>query len=351
MPANPVGYMYVDNVCIIKYENLADIKSLISKFPRFRGSQLDFCKAQVKGNEMKIVVTNAVNGSGPIVNPALPITPSQIADSALEAAKAGAAVVHIHARDPETGKPSVVGSVEERASFREIVERIRERNSDLIINLTTGPGGNFVLGDPDPSRAGPGSTLTTTDRRMAHVEELRPEICSLDMGSMDKGKNVYINAEKHVRESLRRIQAVGVKPEMEIFDAGHLLFARSLLNEGLFEPPPIIQICLGMIWGAPATTETMLYLRGLLPPDAVWMSFGKDLAQFPMIAQTVLLGGHVRVGLEDTAWIEPGELAPSNAALVDRTVKLLDLIHASPASPNEARQILGLKTSTNKLAH
>ena len=300
---------------------------------------------------MNVIITCAVNGSGDHkINPALPVTAKQIADSALEAAKAGAAVLHMHARDHETGKPSVVGSDQERACYREIVERIREKNTDVIINLTTGPGGNFVAGDPDPTKAGPGTTLTTTDRRIGHVEELRPELCSLDAGSMDKGDNIFLNPERHVREALRRIQAVGVRPEFEVFEPGHLMFLRSLIDEGLVQAPPIIQLCLGYQWGVPANPETLLYMRNLLPPGAVWMAFGKGLAEFPMLAQSVLMGGNVRCGLEDTPWIAPGELAPSNAAMIDKAVKLLSTLQCAPASPAEARRAMGLKAAPREAA-
>ena len=292
---------------------------------------------------MSVIITCAVNGSGDhTANPALPTTAKAIAESALDAAKAGAAVLHMHSRDPLTGKPSVVGSDEELATYREVVERIRERNSEVILNLTTGPGGNFVVGDVEPTKAGPGTTLTTTDRRIRHVEELRPDICSLDVGSMDKGDNIYLNAEKHVRASLARIRKIGVRPEFEVFEPGHMMFLRSLIEEGLVDAPPIVQICLGYSWGAPATPESVLYMKNLLPPGAVWIAFGKALNEYPIMAQAVILGGHVRCGLEDTPWIAPGELAPSNAAMIEKAVKLLSCLNTSPATPAEARKIMGL---------
>lgn len=277
-------------------------------------------------------------GGDPSVNPAIPITPKQIAESSLAAADAGAAIAHIHVRDPKTGKQSM-----EFDHYREVVERIREKNPRLILNLTTGLGGNMVPGDPDPRVFAEGSTLTSTDRRLSHVEKLKPELCSLDMGSMNKGREVFINSERHLREAVTRLRAAGVKPELEVFEPGHLMFTRQLIEEGMIDPPPVIQICLGMIWSAPATPETMLYMRGLLPPGAVWITFGKGLSQYPMLAQGVLLGGHVRIGFEDTAWLAPGELAPSNAALIERAVKLIALLHKSPATPDEARAIMGLR--------
>jgi uncharacterized protein (DUF849 family) len=288
--------------------------------------------------DRKVIITCAVTGGGdPRVNPAIPITPKQIAESSLEAANAGAAVAHIHVRDPESGRQSM-----EFAHYREVVERIREKNPNLILNLTTGLGGNMVPGHPDPRTFGEGSTLTTTDRRLAHIEALKPELCSLDMGSMNKGAEIFINSERHLREAAKRLRAAGVKPELEVFEPGHLMFTRQLIEEGLIDAPPLIQICLGMIWSAPATPETMLYMRGLLPPGAVWITFGKGLTQFPMMAQGVLLGGHVRIGFEDTPWLAPGELAPSNAALVEHAAKIITLLHQSPASPKEARAIMGL---------
>lgn len=287
---------------------------------------------------MKVIVTCAVTGGGdPRVNPAIPITPKGIADSALEAGRAGAAIAHIHVRDPQTGAPSMM-----LAHYREVVERIRDKNPDLIINLTTGLGGNVVLGSPEPRQFAEGTSLVDTDRRIGHVEVLKPELCSLDMGSMNKGSVIFINSEPHLRETARRLRAAGVKPELEVFEPGHLMFTRQVIEEGLIDPPPLIQICLGMAWSAPAMPETMLYMRSLLPQGAVWVTFGKGPAHYEMVAQGVLLGGHIRVGFEDNAWLSPGELAPSNAALVDKAVKIISLLDKSLATPTEARQIMGL---------
>ena len=286
----------------------------------------------------KVVVTCAVNGGGdPKANPAIPITPKQIAEASVEAARAGAAVAHIHVRDLKTGHGSM-----DHGLYREVVARIRETGSDVILNLTTGPGGIFYPGDPDPLHPGPGTSLTTTDNRIGHVEELKPEICSLSMGSNNKGDSIYLNPEKHIRDCLIRFRAAGVKPEFEVFETGHIMYTRDLQEKGLIDSPPVIQLCLGLTWSAPSTPETLMCMKNLLPADAIWFAFGKGLAMFPMAALTVMLGGHIRVGLEDTPWISEGKLAPSNTALVEKAVNLMSMLDAEPASPAEARRILAM---------
>ena len=286
----------------------------------------------------KVVVTCAVNGGGDAkANPAIPITPKEIAASAVEAARAGAAVAHIHARDPQSGAASM-----DFAHYREAVNLIRQSGVDVILNLTTGPGGTFYPANPDPTRAAPGTTLTTTDKRIGHVEELKPELCSLSMGSNNKGDPIYINPERHIRESLQRFRVAGVKPEFEVFDTGHIMYTRDLIERGLIDQPAVIQICLGLTWSAPATPETLMCMKNLLPANSVWFAFGKGAMMFPMVALTVVLGGHIRVGLEDTPWIAEGKLAPSNTALVEKAVAVMSALDAEPASPAEARRILGL---------
>ncbi len=292
----------------------------------------------------KVIITCAVTGNltRPEQHPALPITPAEIATAAIDAAKAGAAIAHIHVRDPETGAPSM-----ELAHYREVVERIRESDTDLIINLTTGPGGRFVPSDHDPKIAAPESTLVAPERRVEHVVALRPEICSLDLNTMWFGNAVVINTPRNVRIMARAIREAGVKPELEVFDSGDLQLAQQLLADGELARPPLFQIVLGIRNGFPATPETLLYARSLLPPDADWAAMGIGRMEFPIVAQACLLGGHVRVGLEDNLYLSKGVLAPSNAALVERAVTLVELLGRSVATPAEARQILGLAPVTS----
>lgn len=287
----------------------------------------------------RTIVTCALTGSfdTPKKNPAVPVTPRQIAKSALEAASAGAAIVHIHVRDPETGAPSM-----ELALYREVVERIRERNGDVILNLTTGAGGRFVPGEPDPAVAGPGTTFVTPEARTRHVGALKPEICTLDIATMNFGEHLFLNTPSHLRAMARAIREAGVKPEIEVFDLGHIELARHLITEGHLARPPLFQLCLGIPWGAPATPETLVALRARLPEDALWSAFGIGRAEFPMLAVAAGMGGHVRVGLEDNLYLGRGQLAPSNAALVEKAVSLLAHIDRTPATPDEARAILGL---------
>lgn len=287
----------------------------------------------------KVVVTCAVTGSGdtPRLSPAVPVTPAEIAQEALAAADAGAAVVHIHVRDPRTRAASM-----DEALYAEVVERIRARNRDVVINLTTGPGARFQPGSPDPAQPGAGTTLTTPEARVRHVEALRPDLCSLDVGSMNFGGHVFVNTPDHLAAMAARIRAAGVKPEIEVFDTGHVRQARHMIDRGELDRPPLFQICLGIPWGAAATPESMLFMRGLLPPDAIWSAFGISRDQFPMVAQAVLLGGHVRVGLEDNLYLERGTLAPGNAALVERAVGIVRAVGADAATPDEARALFGL---------
>jgi uncharacterized protein (DUF849 family) len=287
----------------------------------------------------KVIITCAVTGADDSVgkNPAVPVTPKQIAASSIEAARAGAAAVHIHVRDPETGKPSM-----ELELYRETVDRIRDSGVDVIINLTTGPGARFVPGLEDPSVPGPGTTLASPAKRVEHIAALRPEICSLDMGSVNFGRLVFVNSPQILLEMARGIRSAGVKPELEVFEAGHIRYTRHLLERGEIEEPPLFQVVLGVPWAAPATPEAMIYMRDLLPDNAQWAAFGIASAEFPMVAQAVILGGHVRVGLEDNLYLARGKLAPSNAALVERAVQIVEAVGESVATPPEGREILGL---------
>lgn len=294
----------------------------------------------VTAMQRKVIISCAVTGSAdsPGKNPAVPVTPEQIAQSCVDAAKAGAAVVHIHVRDLKTTKPSMDGAL-----YREVVERIRASGTDVLINLTTGPGARFEHDPDDPSKASPASTLRGPDDRVRHVQELRPDICSLDMGSMNMGNRVFINTPAHLQTMAIAIRDAGVLPELEVFETGHLLLAKKMIETGHIKPPGMFQICLGIAWGQPATPEAMTYMRSLLPPGSPWFAFGISLYQFPMVAQAVLLGGHVRVGLEDNLYLEKGKLAPSNAALVEKAAHIIAMLGDQVATPDEAREILGLR--------
>ena len=287
----------------------------------------------------KVIITCAVTGSGATVgkHPAIPVTPEEIARAAIEAGEAGAAIAHIHVRDPLTGRPS-----RDPALFREVVERIRASRSDIVLNLSCGAGGRYDPHPEDPLRHGPGSTMTQPAERMRHVTELKPEICSLDVGTMNMGEFAFVNIPRHLREMARLMRDAGAKPELEVFDAGHIRFAGQMVADGLVEVPPLFQIVLGVAWGAPQTPETMAFMKSLLPPGANWAAFGISRMEFPMAAQAVLLGGHVRVGLEDNLYVEKGVFG-SNAQLVEKAARLIRLLGPEVATPAEARAILGLR--------
>jgi uncharacterized protein (DUF849 family) len=287
----------------------------------------------------KVVITCALTGNltKPEQSPYLPITPQQIADGALAAAQAGAAVVHIHVRDPKTGRPSM-----ELDLYRETFDRIRAGAPDLIINLTTGPGGRFVPSEDDPKVAGPGTTLMKPELRVEHIAALRPDIATLDLNTMNSGAEVVINTPRNVRRMAGLIRAAGAIPEIELFDSGDCHLAHDLIADGTLAAPGLFSLVLGVKYGFDATPETMMYARGLLPEGAVWTGFGICRAEFPMAVQAWLLGGHVRVGMEDNLYLAKGILAESNAALVARAVEILRGLGAAPATPTEARAALGL---------
>lgn len=285
------------------------------------------------------VITCAVTGSAPTPakNKGVPVTPKQIAKAAVDACKAGAAIAHIHVRDPETAKPSMAFE-----HYEEVVKRIRDSGSDVIINLTTGPGARYVPSDDDPLKPAEGTTLTTPEKRVHHVEVLKPEICSLDIATMNFGARVFMNTPEHLAVMADRIRAAGVKPELEVFDTGHIELAKHLIEQGHFEAPPYFQLCLGISYGATATPEAMMHMRDRLPDGAVWSAFGISRWEFPMAAQAVLLGGNLRVGMEDNIYLGPGELAPSNAALVERAAAIVENLGSRVATPAEARIALGI---------
>ena len=290
----------------------------------------------------KIIITCAVTGSGDTVgkHPAIPVTPEQIANAALEAAAAGATVVHCHVRNLKTGK-----GTRDVALYAEVMERIRAKNKQVIINLTAGMGGDLVVGDGEkPMNWGEGTDLVGPVERLLHIKELRPEICTLDCGSLNfgDGNAIVVQTPAQLREQARLIKSYGVKPEMEIFDSGNLWFANQMVKEGLIDGPPLYQLCLGIPWGAPFNTETMAYQKSQLPEGAIWAAFGIGRNEFPAVAQAVLLGGHVRVGLEDNLYLDKGVFA-SNGTLVERAVKIVELLGTRAATPDEGREILKLR--------
>lgn len=290
----------------------------------------------------KIIITCAITGAGDTVgkSPHVPVTPEQIANSALEAANAGATVVHCHVRDPKTGKGARSVHL-----YREVMERIRAKNTDVIINLTAGMGGDVEVGQGEkPLEFGPGTDCVGPLERLIHVKDLRPEICTLDCGSLNfgDGNTIVVQTPAQLREQARLIKSYGVKPEMEIFDSGNLWFANQLVKEDLIDGPPLYQLCLGIPWGAPYDVETMAYQKAQLPPGAVWAAFGIGRNEFPAVAAAVLLGGHVRVGLEDNLWLEKGVHA-TNGKLVEKAIKIINLLGTNVATPEEGRVILGLR--------
>jgi len=287
----------------------------------------------------EVVLTCAVTGNltTPAMTPHLPVTPRQIAESALEAAEAGAAMVHLHVRDPETGRPSM-----EIALYEEVVARIRERNAEVIVNLTTGPGGRFVPGAEDPRVAGAGTTLTTPARRTAHVTALRPDVATLGLNTMNSGAEVVINTPRSVRAMAAAIRAAGAVPEIELFDSGDIALLHDLLRDGTLAGPVLCSFVCGVKYGFQPSPETVLYARSLVPAGAQFTAIGIGRSAFPMVAQSVLAGGHARVGLEDAVYLERGVLARSNAALVGKARRIVEDLGARPAPPARAREILGL---------
>lgn len=286
-----------------------------------------------------IVLTCAVTGNLTTreQTPHLPVTPAEIARSALEAAAAGAAVVHLHVRDPETGKPSM-----DIAHYRETVDRIREGNPELILNITTGPGGRYVPSDKDPSVAGPGTTLLVPEQRVEHIAILKPEICTLDLNTMNSGSAVVINTAANVRRMAAVIREAGVRPEIELFDSGDIAMLSDLIADGTLDAEPLCSLVTGVRYGFQPSPETVLYARGLLPLGSTWGAFGIGRAAFPMVAQSLLCGGHVRVGLEDTVYISKGQLAQSNAELVLKARRIVEELGGRLATTAEARKTLRL---------
>ena len=291
----------------------------------------------------KVFVTCAVTGSGDTVgkSPQVPVTPEQIATSALEAADAGAAVVHIHVRDPETG----AGSRDPKL-YKEVVDRIRSSGRDVVINLTAGMGGDMVLGGAETPLplAADGTDMAGATERLAHVEELLPEICTLDCGTMNfasGGDYIMVNSPAVLRVMAKRVQELGVRPELEVFDTGHLVQVKELARDGLLDEPLMIQLCMGIAYGAPDDPGTLLALVNQLPTGATFSAFSIGRMQLPYVAMAALAGGNVRVGLEDNLYIGRGEFG-TNAQLVQRAVQILDGMGIGIMSPAEVRTSLQL---------
>ncbi|GAA1361663.1 3-keto-5-aminohexanoate cleavage protein [Arthrobacter rhombi] len=289
----------------------------------------------------KVIVTCALTGAGDTTSKSehVPVTPDEIAADAIAAARAGASVVHIHVRDPETRQGS-----RDTGLYREVVRQIAASDVDPVINLTAGMGGDLVVDPGEPTVQLPGTDLVSGLDRLAHVEELRPEICTIDCGSLNfgEGSQLYVSTPDMLREGAARIKELGVKPEMEIFDTGNLWFANVMVQEGLIAPPPLYQLCMGIPYGAPVDPALLQAMVNLLPEGAQWTSFAIGRNQLPWVAQSVLLGGHVRVGLEDNLYLSQGVKA-TNAQLTERAISIVNDLGSSVATPDEAREILQIE--------
>jgi len=286
----------------------------------------------------EVILTCAVTGghNNQGKHPDYPITPEHIANDCINAGKAGAAIAHIHVRDPKTGMRSG-----DPVLFREVVERIRDSGSEVLINLTTSEGARFLPGEVDASIGGPGTTLIQPLDRLQHIEQLGPDICTLDVGSFNFGEAIFVNTPAHLRIMARRIQELGVKPEIEVFEPGHIMFAQKLIKEGLIDGAPMFQLCLGIPHASPATPEILSVMKNLLPANANWSAFGISRFEFSIVAQAASQGGNCRVGLEDNLYLDKGEFA-SNVLLVERAVRLIREMGREPATPAQAAERLGI---------
>jgi len=292
----------------------------------------------------EVFVTCAVTGAGDTAGRSahVPIDPEQIADSAIEAARAGAAIAHIHVRDPDTGK-----GARDPALYRAVVERIRASDVDVVLNLTAGMGGDLVLGGDEaplpPDEAG--TDMAGAAERLVHVEELLPEICTLDCGTMNfaaGGDYVMVNTPVMLRAMAARVRELGVRPELEVFDTGHLVFVHELIRDGLIDDPPMIQLCTGIPYGAPDDLGTLLAMVNRLPSNAIFSAFSIGRMQLPFVALAAMAGGNARVGLEDNLYLSRGRLA-TNAELVERAVAILESMNVRVLGPEEVRAKLALR--------
>lgn len=290
----------------------------------------------------KIVLTCAVTGESQYnkAHPNYPITPQQIADAALEAEQAGASCVHLHVRDPKTG-----GGSRDPDLFLDMATRVRDNGVQAVMNITCGGGAYYYPDTEDEGRAGPRSDIASAEERVKHIEMCLPEVCSLDVttqNQMDGNDSyVYLNTEFTLRKMAQSFLSLGVKPEIEVFAPGDILLANQMLTDGLFESPPMYQIVMGTRWGLPASPQTLIYMKSLLPKDAVWAAFGIARMQMPIVAQAILLGGNVRVGLEDNLYLSRGVFA-TNGQLVQRARTIIQCLGYEVATPDEAREIMGL---------
>ena len=289
----------------------------------------------------EVVVTCAVTGAGDTTDksPHVPVTPEQVAESAIKAAQAGAAIVHLHVRDPDTGAGS-----RDPELFKEAVRLVRDSGTDVVINLTAGMGGDWVPDPDNPSMPGPGTDMIGAEERLQHVKECLPEICSLDCGTLNFGNDntIYISTPPILRRMAALVKEWGVKPELEVFDLGHIRFASQMVSEALIADPPLFQICLGIPWGADQSVDTMKAMKDHLPAGASWAGFGISRMQMPMAAAAVVMGGNVRVGLEDTIYLDRGVLA-TNEQLVTRVIEIINRMGARAVTPQEARNKLKLR--------
>ena len=294
----------------------------------------------------KVILSCAVTGAGDTTTKSayVPVTPKEIADSAIKAAKAGATIAHIHVRDPKTGKLSHDVNL-----FQEVVERIRASETDVIINLTSGGGGDWIPSDEDPTRGGEGTDIQTPEERHEPIGKLLPEMCTLDCGSINFGDMLYISPTDWLRKQAKLVKESGVKAELECFDTGHVRFANQLIEEGLVEGDPIFQFCLGIPWGAAADAETMAYMKSRIPENAEWAAFGIGRMQMPIVEESIRQGGNIRVGLEDNLYLKKGQLA-TNEQLVDKAVEIVQSFGSDVMTPAEARKHLNLLNPYGKEA-
>jgi uncharacterized protein (DUF849 family) len=288
---------------------------------------------------LKTIITVAITGAQTTKEQTqyLPITPEEIANSSLEAAEAGAAIVHIHVRDPQTGKPSMNIDY-----YKDVVERIKKQNEKVLINLTTGAGALFIPDWKDLNKGSEYSKMFNAEERVKHIQLIKPDICSLDFNTMHqaKGDGIRINLRRITKEMLRLVQEAGTKPEMEIFDSGDFRIAQEFVDEGLVKGKPFYQFVMGVKYGWGASTNTLQYALKELRSNATWSAFGIGKDEMPMVAQSIILGGHVRVGLEDNIYTSKGVLAKSNAELVIMAKDIIRLLGGQVASPSDARDIL-----------
>jgi uncharacterized protein (DUF849 family) len=285
------------------------------------------------------IITCAVTGNHTTraQNPNLPVTPEEIANSCLEAGEAGAAIVHIHVRDPQTGAPSMNNEL-----YAEVVKRIRAQNSSLIINLTTGPGARYEPSEHDPAIPGPTTELLVPERRAEHVALIKPDIATLDLNTMIFGAEVCINAIWSIRRMAAVMKKANVRPEIELFDSGDVAIMHDLMRDGTIAEKPLCSIVMGVKYGFQPSPETLFYARGLLPEQAIWTAFGTGRSAFPMAAQSVIAGGNVRVGFEDSVYLSKGVLAASNAEMVAKASRIIEDLGSRVASSDETRTLLRL---------